>query len=552
MTRNTLRSRFVLAAFGLALATAGCKKTTEGPTTTPTQPTEPAGPGPEAPADQAKAPGREYPDPPPPGPEKPLQFPTVASFTIPNGLTVYVVENHEVPIVAAQLAVRAGTMDEEHVAEFTAAMLGEGTRTRTKAKIDEAIEFVGGSLSGGAGVHVTYVGARVLKQDLKLALTLVGDEVVNPVFPEEALTKLKEQAKTALGFAKSQPANLAATLFDMVAYPAGHPYGRPFATEAQIDAITVADLRKFHETFYRSNNAFLILAGDITQKEAEPLVRRAFASWKPVAGTALPPNPLNQYKQYDLPRELTIHLVDRPGSAQSEIIVGNLAIARNHGDWAKLQVANTILGDDASGRLFLDIREERGLTYGIYSNISDGQAPGTFAINTRTRTNTTGEMLGAIFQHIKRIRTEAPPAAEFDGVVRKMVGSFPLEIETADQIAGRLREALVYDLPTDYWRVYREQLDAVKPEDVKEVARKYVHPIPHVVVVGRADKVEKQIKQVFPKAKIVKYDGELKPLGSGGKAPAKAEPAKAEPPKAEPPKAEPPKAEPAKAGPAKK
>jgi zinc protease len=301
-------------------------------------------------------------------------------------------------------------------------------------------------------------------------------------------------------------------LFDMVAYPDGHPYGRPFATDAQIDAITVADLKKFHDTFYRSNNGFLILAGDITQKEAEPLVKRAFAPWKPVAAEALPPNPLNQHKQYDLPRDLTVHLVDRPGSAQSEIIVGNLAVARNHPDWAKLQVANTILGDDASGRLFLDIREEKGLTYGIYSAISDGQAPGTFAISTRTRTNSTGEMLAAIFGHIKRMRNEAPAQAEFDAVVRKMLGSFPLEIETSDQIAERLREALVYDLPTDYWRVYRDQLGAVKPADVKDVARKYVHPIPHVVVVGRADKVEKQIKQVFPKAKIFKDDGELHPV----------------------------------------
>jgi zinc protease len=507
-------SRLLVAAVGLGLVVSGCKQPTQPETVTP-QPETPPPAKPETPPETAKKPERTWPDPPPPSGEKPLSLPSVASFTIPSGLTVYVVENHEIPMVAAQLAIRAGSMDHEHVADFTAAMLGEGTKTRSKAKIDEAIEFVGGSLGSGAGVHVTYVSSRVLKQDLKLALTLIADEVVNPVFPEEALTKLKDQAKTALSFAKSQPANLAAVLFDMVAYPDGHPYGRPFATDAQVDAITVADLRKFHETFYRANNGFLILAGDITQKEAEPIVKRAFAAWKPVAAEALPPNPLNQYKQYDLPKELTIHLVDRPGSAQSEIIVGNLSIARNHPDWAKLQVANTILGDDASGRLFLDIREEKGLTYGIYSAVSDGQAPGTFAISTRTRTNSTGEMLAAIFGHIKRIRNEEPAAPEVEGVVRKMIGSFPLEIETSDQIAERLREALIYDLPTDYWRVYRDQVAAVAPKDVKDVARKYVHPIPHVVVVGRADKVEKQIKQVFPKAKIVKYDGELRPLAGG-------------------------------------
>jgi zinc protease len=404
-------------------------------------------------------------------------------------------------------------MDDEHVAQFTAAMLGEGTKTRTKAKIDEAIEFVGSSIGGGASVHISSLGSRVLKPNLKLALTLIADQVMNPVFPEDSLKKLQSQAKTALGFAKSQPSNLASSLFDTVSYPEGHPYGRPFATEAQIDAVKVEDLKKFHETFFRSNNAFLILAGDITKKEAEPLVKRAFGTWKPVpTGSSLPANPLNQYKTYDLPKELTIHLVDRPGSAQSEIIVGNLSIARSHPDWAALQVANNILGDDASGRLFTDIREKRGLTYGIYSRVDEAQAPGTFAISTRTRTKSTGEMLAAIFEHIKKVRTEAPTEAEFQGVTKKMVGSFPLEIETADQIAMRLREALVCDLPVDYWKVYAEQLASVDIAKVQAVAKKYVHPIPHVVVVGRADKVEKQILQVFPKAKIVKYDGDLKKL----------------------------------------
>lgn len=503
------RLAVLAAAFALAGSACGPKKPTQTPTpigdAPPSDPEPKPDPGPAEPA-------KQYPEPPAPSAAKPVAYPAVTSFTLSNGLEVYVVENHEVPLVAMQLGIRAGTMDSEHVAEFTALMLAEGTKSRTKAKIDEAIEFVGGSLSAGAGVHTTNIGARVLKADAKLALTLMADEAMNPAFPEASLAKLKAQAKTSLGFAKSQPTVLAGVLFDMVAYPEGHPYGRPFATEAQIDGIAIADLRKFHETFYRSNNAFLILAGDITRKEAEPLVRRAFGSWKPVAANALPPNPLNQYKEYPLPKELVIHLVDRPGSAQSEIIVGNLAIARNHPDWAKLQVANTILGDDASGRLFLDIREKKGLAYGIGSEVSDGQAPGTFSINTRTRTKSTGEMLAAIFGHVKRIRNEAPSDAEFESVVKKLVGSFPLEIETSDQIAGRLREALVYDLPPDYWRAYRDQLAAVQVGDVKDVARKYVHPVPHVVVVGNAGKVEPQLKQVFPKAKIIKYDAELKKL----------------------------------------
>jgi zinc protease len=496
-------------ALVLSMSTTGCKKGQE--TTTP-EPLPIADSTPTQEPEQAKAPTRAYPEPPAPGEPKPVNFPDIDTFTLSNGLTVYVVESRGVPMVSAQLVVRAGTMDDEHVAEFTSAMLGEGTKTRSKAKIDEAIEFVGGRLGGGASTHVSYLTSRVLTKDLRLGLTLMADQVMNPSFPADALLKLKEQSKTAIGILKSQPAQLAAVLFDQVAYPEGHPYGRPLPTEEQVDQITVENVRKFHETFYRANNSFLILSGDVDKKEAETLVRRTFANWRSAGTSDLPPNPLNSFTEYELPEELVIHLVDRPTSAQSEIIVGNLALARNHEDYPKLQIANSILGDDATGRLFRDIREERGLTYGIYSSISDRQAPGTFTITTRTRTNTTGEMLGAIFEHIGRLRNEPPTSEEVAAVASKTIGAFPLQIETPGDIASKVRELLIYNLPTDYWRTYRDDLASVSAEDVHKATRKYIHPIPHVVIVGKATKVEKDIKKVLPKAKIKKYDENLAPL----------------------------------------
>jgi predicted Zn-dependent peptidase len=501
---RTLGTAIVLCAPALLL---GCPKTdpvTVAPAPTP----EPA---PESPPDES-ADGREYPDPPPPGDPKPVNFPNVASFKLPSGLLVYVVENHEVPVVSIQLVVRAGEMDAALVPDMTAQMLGEGTSTRSKANIDQAIEFVGGGIGAGSGMHATYVFGHVLKKDLKLGLTLVADEVMHPAFPEDALSKLKDREKTILNFSKSQPQALAAVLFDEVAYPQGHPYGRPFPTVGEIEAVTVADLKQFHGTFYRANNAFLVLAGDITQAEAQPLVKRALGGWASAKKQELPPNPLNKFKDYSLPKELTVHLVDRPASAQTEILVGNLALARSHKDWAKLWVANSILGDGASGRLFIDVREKRGLAYNIGSDVSDGQAPGTFYISTRTRTKTTGEMLAALFGHIKAIRSEAPSGEEVSNAVAKLIGGFPLEIETPDDIAAKMREALIYNLPADYWAGFRDQLAAVTPEQVHEAARKYVHPIPHVVVVGNAEKIEPQVQKVLPKAKIVKYDAELNKL----------------------------------------
>ena len=348
-----------------------------------------------------------------------------------------------------------------------------------------------------------------MKKDLKLGLTLLADQVVNPLFPADALEKQKAQVKASLSMAASQPTSLASQLFDNLAYPDGHPYGRMLATPEQVDAVTVDDLEAFHETFFRANNSFVVVAGDITPEDAKPLIERTLGKWK----YKLPANPLNAFKSYDLPSELIVHIVDRPGSAQAEIMLGNLSLARNHKDWAALSVANSILGGSASGRLFQDIREEKGLAYNVSSALSDGQAPGTFYITTRTRTNTTGEMLAGLFGHLKTIRTEAPSAEEVSSATARIVGQFPLELETPNQIAAKVREGLIYALPSNYWRDYRDVIGAVTPEQVLEVAKKYMHPIPHVVIVGEAKDIQSQVSTVLPKATVKVYGADLKPKG---------------------------------------
>ncbi|HRI08304.1 MAG TPA: pitrilysin family protein [Nannocystaceae bacterium] len=468
---------------------------------------EPAPPPPEP---VVEAPKRVYQDPPPPTDPRPVQFPDLQSFTTKNGLQVFVVENHEVPLVSVQMVVRAGTMDDRQLAEMTASMLGEGTKKRKKAQIDESIEYVGASLSAGAGVHETFLTTRVLKRDLGLALDLMADELLNPAFPEDALAKLKDKAKTGLKAMKSDPGELADTLFDMVTYPAGHPYGRPLPTDAEIDAVTLDGVKKFHDTFYRSNNAFVILSGDITQAEAEPLVTKYFGKWKHIEGAA-PPNPLNAFKaeSYKHPDKLVVHVVDRPASAQSEIRIGNLALARKHPDWIKMDLASTILGGGTTGRLFLDVREEKGLTYGIYSRMTSGQAPGTWMIWTKTKTKTTGEMLKAVFGHIAKMRGEAPTEKEYEDAVKQTVGAFPLQIETAEQIAGRVKTIVTYGLATDYYKTYRDEVLKVQLGDVQGMARKYMRDRPHIVIVGTAKKIEDQIKDALPEAEIVLYDTDL-------------------------------------------
>lgn len=453
--------------------------------------------------------GKVYPEPPAPDEPKPVNFPKIETFEASNGIRVFVVENHEVPLVSTQLVVRAGTMDDEYLAALTAGMLGEGTSARSKAKIDEAIEFVGGELGAAPTLHTTTIYTHSLHGDLKLALVLMADEVMKATFPAASLDKLKQTARASLRMATSQPAPLADRLLRMVSYPDGHPYGRSLPTQERIDAITVDDVKKFYKTFYRPNNAFLVFSGHVTAAEAKPIVERTFARWKKVDESKLPTNPLNGFKKYTLPSKLVVHVVDRPGSEQVEVRMGTVAVARNHPDWVALQVANNILGDDASGRLFMDLREKQGLTYGIYSEVTMGQAPGTFVISTNTRAESLGQMLAGVFGHIQKVRTEPPTQKEFDDTVQKMIGRFPLEVETASDIVEKVREILVYGLSNDYWTKYRDQLRALTPEDVQKAAKSYVHPVPHVVLVGDAGKISEQVKAVLPTAEIKIYDDSL-------------------------------------------
>lgn len=452
--------------------------------------------------------GRKWPAPPPPTAPKAVNFPEVASFRLPNDLAVYVIENHEVPIVSAQLVVRCGTMDDELLAPFTARMLGEGTRSRSKAKLDDAIEFVGGTLTAFADTHVSTVLAQSLSSDLKLAMLLMADEVQNPTFPPAALDKIKQEAKASLRSRRSQPEQLADALLRSFIYPAEHPYGRLLSTDAEVDAIGLEDVRRFHSTFYRANNAFLLISGDITPAQARPLAERAFAAWPAAELRDLPPNPLNRFTRYELPGELVVHLVDRPGATQATIRVGNLALARNHEDWAALAVANELLGGGSGSRLFQDLREHRSLTYGIYSLVSDGQAPGEFVIETETRSP--GAMLAGIFEHIARLRAEDPPLLEYETAVRRLVGSFPLQVETPAQIVAKVQEQLVYGLPEGYWRSYRDSITSVELSEVRKAAQKYIHALPVVVVVGDAKAIRAEIQAVLPTAKVIEYDAELR------------------------------------------
>jgi zinc protease len=502
-TKN--RHPFIGLATGFMLLTGAfaCDKTQDD--TTP--PEKPADVTPEV------TPAREYPEPPAPTAQRPVNFPALQKYELPNKLTVYIVENHEVPIVDVQLIIKAGTVHDELVGELTAGMLTEGTKKRPKAKIDETIEQIGSSLSSGAGQHNSSITTRVLTPNLKTALDLVSDVAQNPKFDEAALTKLKDQKKVAVKSEKSDGGELAQRLTSKLLYPAGHPYAPDFATDAQIDAVTVASLQAFHSTWYRPGNAYLLLSGDVTKADVEKLVEQTLGKWKP--GGEFPAHPLERFTAEDyrkaVPTELAVHIVDR-NQISSDIVIANVnGVARNSPEWVKMEAVTKLFGGGMASRLFRDIREERKLTYNIGAFEAPQKVVGAFAIVTQTKE--VGEMLIALFDHVDRLRTTDPTEVEFKSAVDNLALSFPLQIETASQIAGKVSTILTYGLPEDYYNTYIDEVRKLELGDIKTTAANHIHTTPVIVIVGKAVKIKKQLKDVpaLAEAKIYEYDTDLNP-----------------------------------------
>jgi zinc protease len=502
-TNSRLFSTLGVLTLASGLALGGCDKP-EPDTNPPVDVTPQPDPVPEAPK-------REYPEPPAPSAQRPVNFPEVQEIELPNKLMVYVVENHEVPIVDVQLVIKAGSIHDELLAGLTANILSEGTKKRTKAQIDQAIEQVGSSLNAGAGLYDAFISTRVLKPDLALALDLVNDVARNPRFDQAALDKLKASQKVAIASEKSDGGALASRLSSQLLYPVGHPYGPKLPTDADVDAITLEAIKAFHDTWYKPNNAYLILSGDITKDEVRKLVEKSLGSWNPA--TSFPGHPLEKFAAADyqkaVPTELVVHIVDR-NQISSDMILANVnGVARNSPEWNAMSAVVKYFGGGMSSVLFRDIRETQKLTYNINANQSGQKAVGEFSISTQTKD--VDKMLNAVFQHIEDLRGKDPDTAYVQSALDNMALSFPLQIETASQIAGKVATMLTYNLPDTYYNTYIDDVRKVKVEDIKATAAKHIHPIPVIVIVGKAKKIREQIANVpyLKDAKIVEYDTDL-------------------------------------------
>jgi zinc protease len=446
----------------------------------------------------AQAPNWPVERPPQPLPARDVKFPPYEIRTLQNGLQVVVVQHHEQPILTLRMLIRSGAASDpakkQGVAVLTAALLDQGTATRSAEQIADTIDSIGGGLATGAGTDLSYANVLVMKDSLSLGFELLNDVVRNPAFKADELERQRQQAVSGLRVSYEDPDYVAGLVFDRLVY-GFHPYGLPNnGTPESLQSVTVDDLRAFHQAHYAPNNAILAVVGDVTPQEAFTGAERAFGNWaqhdvKPDDPGA-PPEPTRR-----------VIVVDKPDAVQTELRVGQLALPRKHPDYLAYDLTMKILGGEGANRLQRVLRSERGLTYGASAEFQALRQSGDFAANTDTRSDATAEVLRVIVEEITKLQRERVSDRELSDAQAYLTGNFPLTIETPEDIAAQVLNAIFYGLPLSDIENYRELVNAITPDDIQRVARQYLKPDRlSVVLVGNASAFTKDLAGVgFPK-----------------------------------------------------
>ncbi len=426
---------------------------------------------------------------------------------LPNDLVWLFSGQTELPLVTLELLIKAGTLEDpagkEGLANLTASLLLNGTKSRTSAKIAEELDFIGARLSVAGGDDFATVTLTVLKKDLGPALELLKDILMNPTFPAAEVTRKVNQFKAALASTEDEPMTVASRIFIKDLY-GPFPYNHTvMGTPEGLSAITRKDLVEFHGKYFRPNNAVLSVVGDLTQDEAQQWVAKIFGSWAaaPLPTTKLPAiPPLRQRKEVVIDKDIT----------QANIILGNLGITRNNPDFYALQVMNYLLGGGGFvSRLMDDIRVNRGLAYSVSSSFSPGLEPGPFAVSLETKNATAGEAVARVVTQLRRMMAEPVTAEELKEAKSYLVGSFPRKMDSISKRAWLLGYVEVYGLGLDYpWR-YPELVEHLTPEDIQKVAQKYLQPEKYLlVVVGKKSAMTSLPSSLSGKQKEEKKDEE--------------------------------------------
>jgi predicted Zn-dependent peptidase len=444
--------------------------------------------------------GQQAPDrskPPALGPAPALNMPAIQKRQLSNGLPVWIVELHEVPVAQVNLIVFSGTAHDPSgkfgVASLTSAMLMDGAGARSALEIADAVDYLGADLSATSTSDMTAVRLHVPVARLADALPIMADVALRPTFPAPDLERQRQQRLTSLLQARDDPATVAGLAFAHVLYGRAHRYGTAMmGTGETIKGFTAEDVRAFYASAFRPANAALLVVGDTTPDKMMPLLEANFGGWSAPAQTAAAPR-LPEAKQV---ARREVYLIDKPGAAQSQIRIGWIGVPRSTPDYFPLMVMNTILGGSFTSRLNMNLREEKGYTYGASSSFDMRAAAGPFAAGAGVQTDKTTESLQEFFKELNAL-LEPVPADELARAKNYVALRYPSTFETTGDISRRLEDLLVYKLPEDYFASYVQKIQAVTAADVQRVAKTYIQPGRFaVVIVGDVKVIEPGIRKL--------------------------------------------------------
>ena len=436
---------------------------------------------------------------PAPAPAPKINLSQPATFTLPNGLKVFVVENHKLPKVAFSLSLDVDPVlegDMKGYVDITGQLLERGTTNRTKQQLDEEIDFIGATLSTSAnGVY-----ASSLKKHQAKILEILSDVVLNSDFKQEELDKLKKQTISGIESSKDDPDAIAANVRSVLVYGKKHPYGE-ITTEETVEKVTLEACKNYYKTYFRPNVSYLAVVGDVSVKEIQPLIEKYFAAWEKADV------PVNKYKMPAAPKQTEVAFVHKEGASQSVInITYPVNLKKSNPDVVKTRILNSILGGSATARLFMNLREKHGYTYGAYSTLSADELVGYFNANAKVRNEVTDSALTQFMIELNRIADEKVTADELQGMKNYASGIFAYTLQDPQTIARFAIETEKYKLPADYYATYMEQIAAVTIDDVKEMAEKYITPNNAIILVVGNKKIADKLAEFDANQKINYYD----------------------------------------------
>lgn len=440
--------------------------------------------------------------PPPPGPARPLNLPKITEKKLGNGLIVVLAPLPNVPKLTAILAFRSANDAAERrkhpgIAQLVAATANQGTAKRTSRQIKEELRSIGGSLSLGSDADATTVFGSALSEFSTRLFDLMSDVVRHPSFPESEVKLAKENTIQSIRAQRADPNFLVSERFQKAVF-GNHPYSFVVPDEASVAALTRDDMKDFVARYYDPGSAHLVVVGDIDAERTLAEADKAFGSWKSVTPPAedLPPVPTRDKRQ--------IYFVNRPGSIQSAIYIGNAAIPRKDKDYFALRTANTIYGGSFYSRLTRNIREQKGYTYSPFSSANTQAKAGSFVTGAFVRNEVTGPTMLEMFYELDRMRVLPVSNQELRAAKEFSNGNFSIELASQSGLASRISSIYTYGLPKGFISDFRQKIDALTPADIERAAAKYFDTYRAVIViVGDYEKVK---DQVTPFGDVTLYD----------------------------------------------